>query len=83
VETLRARNRRSHGCPLVVRRIGRERKPETFTFLGFIHICGQIRGNKGFIVKRETATKRIRAKLTEVETARAGCERLTRRPCRG
>ncbi len=44
-----------------------ERKPETFTFLGFTHICGQIRGNKGFIVKRETATKRLRAKLTEVK----------------
>jgi group II intron reverse transcriptase/maturase len=53
-----AENRRKRG----------ERKPETFTFLGFIHICGQIRGNKGFIVKRETATKRLRAKLTEVKS---------------
>jgi RNA-directed DNA polymerase len=53
-----AENRRKRG----------ERKPETFTFLGFTHICGQIRGNKGFIVKRETATKRLRAKLTEVKS---------------
>ena len=52
-----AENRRKRG----------ERKPETFTFLGFTHICGQIRGNKGFIVKRETATKRLRAKLREVK----------------
>ncbi len=53
-----AANRRKRG----------ERKPETFSFLGFTHICGQIRGNKGFIVKRETATKRLRAKLTEVKS---------------
>jgi RNA-directed DNA polymerase len=53
-----AENRRKRG----------ERKPETFTFLGFTHICGQTRGNKGFIVKRETATKRLRAKLTEVKS---------------
>ena len=52
-----AENRRKRG----------ERKPETFTFLGFTHICGQIRGSKGFIVKRETATKRLRAKLSEVK----------------
>jgi RNA-directed DNA polymerase len=59
-----AENRRKRG----------ERKPETFTFLGFTHICGQIRGNKGFIVKPETATKRLRAKLTEVK-----CELALRR----
>ena len=56
-----AENRRKRG----------ERKPETFTFLGFTHICGRMRGNGGFIVKRETATKRLRAKLSEVK-ARAG-----------
>jgi group II intron reverse transcriptase/maturase len=50
-----------------------ERKPETFTFLGFTHICGQKFKSGGFIVKRETATKRLRAKLSEVK------QELTRR----
>src|SRR6516164_6881397 len=50
-----------------------ERKPETFTFLGFTHYCGRTRRNGGFIVKRETATKRLRAKLKEVK------QELTRR----
>jgi len=44
-----------------------ERKPETFTFLGFTHICGRKHWSGGFIVKRETATKRLRAKLSEVK----------------
>jgi hypothetical protein len=52
-----AANRRARG----------ERKPETFTFLGFTHICGQKRWKEGFIVKRETAAKRRRAKLSEVK----------------
>ena len=39
-----------------------EGKPETFTFLGFIHYCG--RNSKGsFVVWRRTAAKRMRAKL--------------------
>jgi RNA-directed DNA polymerase len=41
-------------------------KPETFTFLGFTHICGRTRQSGGFIVKRKTAAKRLRAKLSEV-----------------
>src|SRR5881396_1668511 len=35
-----------------------ERKPETFTFLGFTHYCGKRRSNGSFIVWRETAKKR-------------------------
>jgi group II intron reverse transcriptase/maturase len=58
-----AENRRKRG----------ERKPETFTFLGFTHLCGRTLKNPGFIVKRQTATKRLRAKLTEVK------QELTRR----
>jgi RNA-directed DNA polymerase len=58
-----AENRRKRG----------ERKPETFTFLGFTHICGLTRWNRRFIVKRETAAKRLRAKLSEVK------QELTRR----
>jgi RNA-directed DNA polymerase len=48
------------------RRAGR---PETFTFLGFTHICGRKRWSGGFIVKRKTAAKRLRAKLGEVQEA--------------
>jgi group II intron reverse transcriptase/maturase len=44
-------------------------KPETFTFLGFTHICGRKHGKVGFIVKRQTASKRLRAKLREVREA--------------
>src|SRR3954468_19601649 len=54
-----AENRRKRG----------ESKPETFTFLGFAHICGRKHWSGGFIVKRRTATKRLRAKLGEVKEA--------------
>ncbi len=41
-------------------------KPETFTFLGFTHICGKTR--KGhFTVKRKTCRKKLKAKLQEVK----------------
>jgi group II intron reverse transcriptase/maturase len=39
-----------------------EGKPETFTFLGFTHICGKTRAGK-FTVWRHTERKRMRAKL--------------------
>jgi RNA-directed DNA polymerase len=39
-----------------------ERKPETFDFLGFTHICGRHRGGK-YMVLRHTIRKRLRAKL--------------------
>lgn len=44
-----------------------ERRPETFTFLGFTHICGTKRNGK-FEVKRQTIAKRVRAKLNELKT---------------
>jgi group II intron reverse transcriptase/maturase len=37
-------------------------KPETFTFLGFRHICSETRAGK-FLLKRVTDAKRLRAKL--------------------
>jgi RNA-directed DNA polymerase len=35
--------------------------------LGFTHSCGRKHWSGGFIVKRQTATKRLRAKLSEVK----------------
>ena len=52
-----ARNRKQRG----------EGKPETFTFLGFTHYCGQRRSNGAFIVWRKTAKKRMVAKLQLVK----------------
>jgi RNA-directed DNA polymerase len=43
-------------------------KPETFNFLGFMHICGQKRSNGMFTVLRRTMSKRKRAKLKAVKT---------------
>jgi RNA-directed DNA polymerase len=41
-------------------------KPETFTFLSFTHYCGTMR--KGaFTIKRQSATKRMRAKLQAIK----------------
>jgi RNA-directed DNA polymerase len=49
-------NRRERGLP----------KPETFSFLGFTHICG--RGKNGrFTVVKQTMRERLRAKLREVK----------------
>lgn len=42
-----------------------EGKPQTFDFLGFTHVCGRKRAG-GFKVLRQTARKRMRAKLKEV-----------------
>ena len=44
-----------------------EGKPETFTFLGFTHYCGKRRKDGAFIVWRETAQKRMVAKLQEIK----------------
>ena len=41
-------------------------KPETFDFLGFTHICGKSKTGR-FWVKRNTVSKRMRAKLAEVK----------------
>jgi len=43
-----------------------ERKPETFTFLGFTHFCGRLT-NGAFIVWRITAKKRMVAKLKAIK----------------
>jgi RNA-directed DNA polymerase len=42
-------------------------KPQTFDFLGFTHICGKTRAG-AFQVRRQTISKRMRAKLGEVAT---------------
>jgi len=39
------------------------RRPQTFDFLGFTHICGTRRSSGGFIVQRLTSSKRMRATL--------------------
>jgi RNA-directed DNA polymerase len=44
-----------------------EGKPETFEFLGFTHICATKRSNGRFTVLRQTARKRLQAKLGEVK----------------
>ena len=41
-------------------------KPETFDFLGFTHICGRKHWSGGFIVRRKSVKKRLRAKLQQV-----------------
>jgi len=43
------------------------RKPETFDFLGFTHICAKKRDRKNFTVVRQTMRKRLTAKLAEVK----------------
>jgi RNA-directed DNA polymerase len=43
----------------------RGRRPETFDFLGFTHICGRSRNGK-FTVKRKTAAKRLRRSMRRV-----------------
>ena len=43
------------------------RKPETFTFLGFTHICATNRSG-GFKLKRVTSKKKMHAKLKSVKT---------------
>ncbi|HUY50991.1 MAG TPA: hypothetical protein VMV92_35680, partial [Streptosporangiaceae bacterium] len=43
-----------------------EGKPETFSFLGFTHICATSRSGR-FWVRRKTDSKRVRAKLAGVK----------------
>ncbi len=47
------------------RRVGR--KPETFDFLGFTHICAKKFRSGGFIVRRRSVKSRLRAKLSAVK----------------
>ena len=44
-----------------------ERKPETFDFLGFTHICGETIRTKKFILVRHTSRNRMRRKLKELK----------------
>jgi RNA-directed DNA polymerase len=41
-------------------------KPETFTFLGFVHICGKSR-NRGFLLWRKSRRDRMHAKLKTIK----------------
>ncbi len=43
-----------------------ERRPETFDFLGFTHVCGNTRGLGLFTIRRYTVAKRMRATLTAI-----------------
>lgn len=45
-----------------------EKKPETFDFLGFTHICDRRRKSGKFIVRRKTIGKRLREKIKDVRT---------------
>ena len=42
-------------------------KPETFTFLGFVHICGKSRNGR-FLLWRKSRRDRMRAKLQSIKT---------------
>lgn len=44
-----------------------ERKPQTFDFLGFTHICSQKRSDGSFAVIRKTIAKRQRNKLKSIK----------------
>src|SRR3979490_2093701 len=54
-----------------------EGKPETFTFLGFTHFCGQLNSRRALIDWRITAKKRMVAKLKAIkaELRRRGYDR--------
>jgi len=43
------------------------RKPETFDFLGFTHVCSVTRKTGRFFVRRKSIRKRLRAKLQEIK----------------
>jgi RNA-directed DNA polymerase len=42
-------------------------KPETFEFLGFVHICSQRFRDQRFTIKRRTITKRMRRQLQAIK----------------
>ena len=52
-----AENRRRRG----------DRRPETFSFLGFVHICDKKRSNGRFTVLRQTDRKRMQTKLGAIK----------------
>jgi RNA-directed DNA polymerase len=49
------------------RKLGGEREPETFTFLGFTHYCGQRHKSGAFTVGRITSKKWMVAKLEAIK----------------
>jgi RNA-directed DNA polymerase len=49
------------------RRLRGEGSPETFNFLGFTHICGTHRKTGYFIITRTTISKRMAAKLKQIQ----------------
>jgi group II intron reverse transcriptase/maturase len=49
------------------RRRRNQRRPETFDFLGFTHICGKKRSNGKYTVVRKTARKKMGRKLQEIK----------------
>jgi group II intron reverse transcriptase/maturase len=51
------------------RRQRQGRKPETFEFLGFTHICGRKRESSGFLLRRQSSSRRLRVKLQAVKRA--------------
>ena len=52
----------------IARRRGRgERRPETFDFLGFTHVCSQTRRTGRFIIWRLSIRKRFAAKLANIK----------------
>jgi len=44
-----------------------EKKPESFDFLGFTHLCGKTSKQGRFLVLRKTVSKRMRAKLRQIK----------------
>jgi hypothetical protein len=42
-------------------------KPESFNFLGFTHLCARSRDDVRFLVRRQSMSKRLRAKLQEIK----------------
>ena len=46
-----------------------QRRPETFDFLGFTHICAKRRGNGSFIMRRLTVAKRMAATLKALRSS--------------
>lgn len=42
-------------------------KPEPFNFLGFTHLCARSRDDVRFLVRRQSMSKRLRAKLQEIK----------------
>ena len=51
----------------------KEGKPETFTFLGFTHICGKTRKGCRFAILRHTIKKKMHTKIKEIKEELRKC----------